>query len=64
MKVARLAAAAPIALAHARGERVGNWLALLALIASSIVLSPADAARGSPVARHPCDTTACGGLAR
>jgi len=25
-----------------RGERLGNWLALLALLAGSVVLAPAD----------------------
>jgi hypothetical protein len=63
MKAARVAAAS-VPLTRARRERVGNWLALLALIASSIVLSPADAARASPVTCHPGDATASGGLSR
>lgn len=63
MKAARVAAA-PIPLARARGERVGNWLALLALIASSIVLSPADAARASPVTVTAAMPQALGGVPR
>jgi len=33
-----------------RDERLGNWLALLALLAGSIVFAPADGA--APVAGH------------
>ena len=59
MRAARVAAE-PTPLARARRERVGNWLALLALIAGSIVLSPADAATASQGTCHPLDSAARG----
>jgi hypothetical protein len=56
MRAARVAAEST-SLARARRERVGNWLALLALIAGGVVFSPADAAATSRYTCHPVGTT-------
>jgi hypothetical protein len=40
-----------------RGERLSNWLALLALLAAGIVWTPADAA--APLEKHSLQLKAC-----